>query len=172
MWALGSFFSCCESSSNEVSRLETRILGEFIITSHFIELEGTVKKGKVSSWREKIKINYLWHYLKIILKNGGNLYGIYMEKLRTRTVSGNGNSGYVGCGRETATRTQSQWKLYAELNLISRSSWRRRGRSIFTHVCFIPTGTNAVQGQLAVFNRLETSNGVVGLGSFHYWMAG
>lgn len=62
-----------ESSSDQLPRAETRLLvisinvktiisveiGELIINSHFTEPEGMGKKGKVSSWREKIKQNYV-----------------------------------------------------------------------------------------------------------------
>lgn len=71
MWAEGAFCKCCESSSDEVPRAESRLFlisvniktiisiktWKLIIKSHFTELEGMEKKKKISSWREKSKLN-------------------------------------------------------------------------------------------------------------------
>lgn len=72
MWAEGAFCKCCESSSDEVPRAESRLFLisvniktvisiktlELIIKNHFTELEGKEKKKIIiSSWREKSKLN-------------------------------------------------------------------------------------------------------------------
>lgn len=63
MQAQGSFCRHCESSSDEVSRAETRLLlisinikaWALVVSSHFTELKDFVKKGRKTVAEEKKK---------------------------------------------------------------------------------------------------------------------
>lgn len=112
----GLFCRCCESSSAKVPRAETRLLiisvniktivtiktWELIISSHFTELEGVVKKGEKSvAGRENEAKFYENDSIKFLFKRDGDVHGD-LERLRIRISRGTRNTDH---GREATTRT-------------------------------------------------------------------